>query len=1127
MRPTRPLLAALALLALPALAAPAAGIDPDLLAGLAARSLGPATMSGRIAAIDAAPGDPARVWVGSASGGLWRSEDGALTFEPVFDDQPVASIGAVTVAPSSPDVVWVGTGEGNPRNSVSVGDGVYRSLDGGATWTHLGLDESERIPRIVVARDDPDTAWVCALGKAWGDSPERGVFSTHDGGATWTKVLYVDAGTGCADLVADPADPGTLYAAMWDYRRWPWFFRSGGPGSGLFVSRDGGAHWRRLTPEDGLPEGDLGRIGLAVAPSRPGTVYALVEAQDNAFYRSTDGGRTWTKRSSDLKAGSRPFYFANLEVDPADPDRVYSQWSMMSVSDDGGATWRVLVPYRGVHPDHHALWIDPADPRHLLDGNDGGVYESRDHGASWRFVADLPLAQYYHVRVDAATPYHVYGGLQDNGSWKGPAEVWENGGLRNYHWQEVGFGDGFDTAPIPGDPERGYSMSQEGHLMRWDLTTGERKIIRPAPAPGGRELRFNWNAALALDPFDPDTVYLGSQFVHRSRDRGDTWEVISPDLTSDNPDWQHQDESGGMTVDASGAENYTTLVALAPSPVERGVLWAGSDDGRLHVSRDGGEHWERLDPRVHGVPAGSWIPHIEASPHDAATAFVVFDNHRRSDPAPYVVRTDDFGRTWKSLATPALRGYALVIRQDPVDPDLLFLGTELGLWLSDDGGAHWLRWTHGIPTVAVRDLAIQAAESDLVVATHGRGLFVIDDISPLRHLAAATLAEPLHLFPFADAQQFRVAQTGSSRFPGQGEFRGENEPYGALVTFSLAGDDLPWADDERERARKEETRRSERERRAGERAALAAEEGGGLAARAAAGLPPPQPSAAPATAAQAAEEKPAAAAAGGEKKPGEEGPKAVVEVRDAAGERIRRFEVPVHRGVNRAVWDLRRDRFAEPATEDEDEGFGDSGGPSVLPGDYTVTVRFGDAEAQGPVRVLADPRFTIPDADRRAKRDAVLRAGALQEALTGAVERLRRTRTDVQTVVDRATAASDEAERTGGEDADSEALAADGKALLEGIDAAERRLWVPPDTEGIPPETDAWSKVRRASWFLASSWDAPTPAQQRYLEIAEAAVRDALDATNRFDAERVAPFRERVRQRSIGLLADEEPLAMP
>jgi photosystem II stability/assembly factor-like uncharacterized protein len=502
-------------LAFTALQTPRAQVDPDLLSGMKARSIGPAGMSGRVAAITAEPGNPNVVWVGAATGGLWRSDNAGLTWRPMFDREPVASISAVAIHPLRRVDVWVGTGEGNPRNSASVGNGMYRSRDGGRTWQHLGLADSERIHRIVLHPENPEVAFVGALGKTWGESDERGVFKTPDGGRTWRRVLSDNATTGCADLVADPQNPDKLIAALWDHRRWPWSFRSGGPGSGLCVTVDGGETWRRLGPHDGLPTGELGRIGVAFAPSDPQVVYALIEAKQNALYGSTDGGVSWRRINDDRDVMSRPFYYADLRVDPRDPRRIYDLATVVRVSQDGGRTFRTLVGWQQAHPDHHALWIDPDDPRHLFAGNDGGLYESRDHGGSWRFCANLPLAQYYHVRVDHETPFHVYGGMQDNGSWRGPSQVWENGGIRNHHWHEVAFGDGFDTSPDPADAMHGYAMSQQGYLVRYDLRTGERRDIRPAP-PDGVKLRFNWSAGFAQDPFDAATIWYGSQLVHRS-----------------------------------------------------------------------------------------------------------------------------------------------------------------------------------------------------------------------------------------------------------------------------------------------------------------------------------------------------------------------------------------------------------------------------------------------------------------------------------------------------------------------------------------------------------------------------------------------------------------------------------
>jgi len=499
-----------------AVAAPAfAQVDSGKLAGMQARSIGPAGMSGRVAAVDLVIDNPDVIYVGAATGGLWKSEDGGTTWNPIFDDQPVAAIGAVTIDQTNPDVVWVGTGEGNPRNSISVGNGIYKTLDGGRTWAHLGLDKTERIHRILLDPRNTDVAYVATLGQTWGENEERGVFKTTDGGATWERILYVNERTGAADLAMDPRNPNKLFAAMWEYRRWPFSFKSGGEGSGIFMSYDGGANWTQLSSDDGLPEGELGRIGLAIAPSQPDTVYALVEAEASALIRSDDGGHSWRTVNDDTGVSPRPFYFSDLRVDPERPDRIYRVASQVAVSNDGGATFGPMSRGFVVHPDHHAFWIHPDDGSFIINGNDGGVAISRNRGATWHFIRNLPLAQYYHVAVDNAVPYNVYGGLQDNGSWRGPSAIWSGGffggGIRNFHWQMVAFGDGFDTrATLGSDGTRGYAMSQGGFLVRWDLNEGEQRSVRP-DGPDEEELRFNWNAGLAQDPFDSQTIYYGSR----------------------------------------------------------------------------------------------------------------------------------------------------------------------------------------------------------------------------------------------------------------------------------------------------------------------------------------------------------------------------------------------------------------------------------------------------------------------------------------------------------------------------------------------------------------------------------------------------------------------------------------
>lgn len=1071
-------------------------IDPDLLSGMKARSIGPASMSGRVAAIDAVASNPDIIWVGAATGGVWKSTNGGFTFTPVFDDQPVAAIGAIAINQASPDVVWVGTGEANVRNSASVGNGIYKTMDGGKTWQHLGLEKTERIGRIVLNPANPDVAWAAALGREWGENPERGVFKTTDGGKTWRRVLYVNERTGAADIAIDPTNPNKLFASMWEYRRWPWFFSSGGPGSGLYVSNDGGESWKRYTEEDGMPKGLLGRASIAVANSN--LVYALVEAEKSALIRSDDGGKKWTTVNSDPDVAPRPFYFDDIRIDPKDPHRIYNLWTLITVSNDGGMSFQTLVPFSKVHPDHHAFWIDPNDPAHLLDGNDGGVAESRDYGRTWRFVATLPLGQYYHIAYDMDTPYNIYGGMQDNGSWRGPSAVWTAGGIRNSVWQEVGFGDGFATAPIPGDSSTGYSMSQEGYLRRWDLKKGERKDIRP-PAPQGVELRFNWNSGFAVDPFDANAVYYGSQFLHKSIDRGETWKTISPDLTTNNPDWQKQDKSGGLTIDATGAENFTTIVSIAPSPADRKVIWAGTDDGRIQLTKDGGATWSSVEKNVAGVPASTWVPHIEASKSSAATAFAVFDDHRRSNWTTYVYRTDDFGKSWKSLAAKNVDGYALTIVQDPVDENLLFLGTEFGLWASLDGGKNWMKWTAGYPTVSTMALAIHPRENDLIVGTHGRSAYILDDITPLRTMSAATMAEPLHLFPVRDAQQARISMPHGARFLGDAEFKGENRPYGALVTFSMNLPGLPLPKEEKERERKEKEREANARPLVGEN-----------------GVPQdvldvPK------------EQKPPAKPP--EAKPdSDQGPRADIRVADASGKLIRTFKVPVRLGVNRVNWDLTRDKFREPPREKVEDEDDTRGGPEVLPGTYKLTIAYEGHEASTDVRVVADPRAQVSDAARAANFAALQRAGAMQETIAAAVERIQKTRADLDAITAKLKAAQKPAP---GEKPVDDPLVAQAKTLGERLDKVEKMLWVPPKTRGILPEKDALSKVSYVLGSLQSSWDAPTAAQVAYLDVAARKLSLGIEELNRVYATDVKAFRDEVTKRSLQLLPEEKPIEMP
>lgn len=771
-------------------------LDLEKIKTMKPRSIGPAGMSGRITAIDVVTTDPDIIYAGAASGGVWKSESGGIDWEPIFDEQPVMGIGAIAIQQSNPDVIWVGTGEGNPRNSLNGGYGIYKSLDAGKTWQLMGLEKTRNIHRIIVDRDDPNTVYVAAIGSPWGEHPERGVYKTTDGGKTWKNVLFVNNKTGAADLVVDPNNPNKLVAAMWEHRRKPWTFHSGGAGSGLYITHDGGENWVKRTAEDGLPKGDLGRIGLAIAPSNSKIIYALVEAKKNALYKSEDGGVKWRKINDKTEIGTRPFYYSDLFVDSKNENRLYSVFTYVNVSDDGGKSFRQLMPAygsnSGIHPDHHAWYIHPEDPSYMIDGNDGGLNITRDKGKTWRFVENLPVGQFYHIAYDMEYPYNLYGGMQDNGSWVGPAYVLKAQGIRNSYWQEFMFGDGFDVVPDPDNSRYGYGMSQQGSVARYDRVTGKTKNIQPKHPNPDVKLRFNWNSAIAIDPFDSSTLYFGSQFVHKSTNKGHEWEVISPDLTTNDPEKQKQHESGGLTMDATGAENHCTVLAISPSSIQKGLLWVGTDDGRVQLSQNGGESWTDVTPKNKSFPKGSWINQVKPSTHVAGEAYIVVNNYRNFDFKPYLFKTKNYGKTWESLLDdkPETFGYTLSLIQDPVAKNLLFLGTENGLYMSIDEAKTWKKWTNGFPSVSTMDLAIHPREHDLLIATFGRSFWVLDDIRPLREIALngpSELDKTINVYASPDAFFYETQQANGTRFGGNAIYNGQNRSLrGASINYSIA-----------------------------------------------------------------------------------------------------------------------------------------------------------------------------------------------------------------------------------------------------------------------------------------------------------------------------------------------------
>jgi photosystem II stability/assembly factor-like uncharacterized protein len=758
--------------------------DAGTVSGLAARNIGSAQMSGRIAAV-AAVNENGRltIFAGSASGGVWKSVNGGSSFKPVFDDAAVQSIGAVAIDPRNPKTVWVGTGEGWVRNSASIGDGIYKSTDGGENWTNVGLKDSEHIAKILVDPTDSNIVYACALGHLWNDSAERGVYKTTDGGKSWRQVLKgANLSTGCAMLAMASRQPKTIYASLWDFRRQAWTFRSGGLGSGLYQSTDGGEHWTEFTPSGakGFPEKPYGRIAVQVAQSNPQVVYAMVESKSSALFRSNDAGRNWERLDASQYMVWRPFYFGNLIVDPKDENKIFKVDLALLLSVNGGKSFSTVSG--SAHGDFHDVWIDPENSNRMLASDDGGLWRSLDGGTRWEHFTNLPVSQFYHVSVDMAEPYRVYGGLQDNSSWVGDSSY--PGGVSNSRWENMFGGDGFWMWEDPSDPAYIYAEAQGGEIGRVNRVTHEVRAIKPYPRYGEKKLRFNWNTPIQMSPNEKGTIYLGAQFLFRSRDHGQSWERISPDLTSNDPEKQKQEESGGVTIDNSSAEMNTTIYSISESPKNGQVIWAGTDDGLVQVTRDGGKNWTNVTANVPGMQNGAWVSWVEASRFSESTAYATFDRHTFGDMQPHVFKTTDYGRTWTALAAmqSGARGYAHVIKEDTVDPDLLFLGTEFGLWISTDGGARWAQYKGArFPAVAVRDLVVHPRSNDLVLATHGRGIWVIDNIAPLRALTPQNMTADAAFLPAPRAVQWMETFAGWAE--GDNSYTGPNRPGDALIPY--------------------------------------------------------------------------------------------------------------------------------------------------------------------------------------------------------------------------------------------------------------------------------------------------------------------------------------------------------
>ncbi len=942
------------LLAAPALAAPPARDQPAspwkaaTFEGLAFRNIGPALTSGRVIDLAVDPSHPDTWYVAAASGGLWKTTNGGTTWTPIFDKEASFSLGCVSLDPRDPLTVWVGSGENNSQRSVAYGDGVYKSTDGGKSWENVGLKASEHIGKILVDPRDSKVVFVAAQGPLWSAGGDRGLYRTADGGKTWKAVLTVSENTGVSDVVMDPANPDVMYAAAYQRRRHVWTVINGGPESALYKSTDGGQSWRKLTT--GLPKEDLGRIGLAVAPGRPGLVYATVEAANGAggFYRSTDGGGSWEKRNGYVSGSGQ--YYQELFVDPSDADRIYAMDVWMQVSDDAGKTWR-RVGERHKHVDNHALWIDPANADHLISGCDGGVYESRDRGATWGFKANLPIAQFYRVTTDNAKPfYHVYGGTQDNYSLGGPSRTVNAQGITNADWFVTQGGDGFYSQVDPVDPDTVYAEAQYGDLVRFNRKTGERLDIQPTAAPGEAPLRWNWDAPLLISPHDHRRVYFAAQRLFRSDDRGESWRAVSPDLTRQ-LDRDRLPVMGRLwSIDAVAKNTSTSafgnIVALAESPLKEGLLFAGTDDGLLQVSEDGGGTWRKV-ATFPGVPGLAYVSRIEASRHDPDVVYLAFDNHKNGDFKPYVLRSRDRGRTFEAITgdLPA-RGTVYALAEDPVRKGLLFAGTEFGAFFTVDS-AHWTPLKGGMPTIAVKDLTIQAREGDLVAATFGRGFAILDDLTPLRLATPELLAKPGVLFPVRRADLYIPAQPLGARdtgFQGDAFYAAPNPPFGAVFTYYL----------------KDEAQSLKKARQAAEKQEK----------------DPARPSW-DALRAEALDED----------------PEVILTVTDAAGQPVRRVTGPAKAGMHRVAWDLRFPAPDPVSLKQREAGAPWDRvprGPLVAPGAYTVSLAL---RAQGRTTPLGEPQSfqavplgaeALSAADAASLQAFHIRLATLQRAVLGA-----------------------------------------------------------------------------------------------------------------------------------------------
>ena len=922
------------------------------------RNLGPAVGGGRVTSVVGIPGNPNVFYVGAAAGGVFKTTDGGVSFKPIFEHEAVSSIGAIAVAPSNPSLVWVGTGETNPRNDVVTGRGIYFSPDAGATWKFMGLENTAQIASIIVNPTNPDVVYVAALGHIWGPNAERGVFRTTDGGKTWQKVLYVNDKTGAISMVMDPGNPMVLFAAMYEMQRYPWMLVSGGDSSAIYRSKDGGNNWTKLT--EGLPKGPIGRIGLAAAPSNPNHIYALIEAKKGVLWESLDLGDHWRDVSDNKALAVRGFYFTQLQVSPENENHVFFISFDVLESFDGGKTARVAT--RGNHVDNHALWIDPTNPDRIIQGNDGGAYLSLDGARSWRYLDTIPIEQFYMVATDDETPYLLCGGLQDNNGWCGPSNTLGRS-ISGADWFQVTGGDGEYVVPAGHKSNVIYTESQNGSIQRLELTTGHSMSIRPYLhgvedfAPSDLKYRFNWTTPVAVSPNDANDVYIGGNVLFHSTDGGKHWQPISPDLTRN--DRSKQQSSGGpVELDLSGAETFDCILSISLSPVDPKVIWVGTDDGVVQVTRDGGKTWNRVSDNIAGLPQWGRVQQIEAAPSDANTAYVAFDFHEVDNNKPYAYKTHDGGKTWTSI-TKGLpeTDPARVIREDPNEKGFLVAGTDTGLFFSHDDGANWTPLKSNFPTVPVYDVKYHKQNHDLLVATHGRGMFVLDDIRPIEELTPQVASSEFHVFSTPVA----IRWGGQKRSGGNGGgFTTPNPPRGAVMSYYLKD-------------------AIEQPGQGGQNGAAAEQmQGGGRGGRGAAMF---------------------AGMAGGR------GPVKIT-ITDSNGQLVRTVYGPGSKGVNRATWDMSyegatRMNFLNNQQGEEENPFAAmrNAGPPVLPGTYTATLTANGKTEKTTIQVEPDPRLPFDLDAAKAQFRAAMELRSEVSALNVALNRAESLHSQITSVV--------------------------------------------------------------------------------------------------------------------------------